>query len=113
MTASTYTHITLQERPTGDITPTTFRVEKVPFNLKPKQNEVLVKALYLSIDPTQRTWINDSRNYMEPVKIGDVMRGTGLGVVLEAGPGSRLKVGDVVDGLLGLWRLFAWLHLCR
>ncbi|EKM58340.1 uncharacterized protein PHACADRAFT_252595 [Phanerochaete carnosa HHB-10118-sp] len=103
MAPSTYTRITLQERPTGDITPKTFRVEKVPFDLKPKQNEVLVKTLYLSLDPAQRTWINTSGGYMEPVKIGDVMRSGGLGVVVEAGPGSQLKVGDIVDGFLG-WR---------
>lgn len=101
MATATYTHITLQERPKGNITPTTFRIEKVPSDLKPKQNEILVKSLYLSIDPTQRTWINDARGYMEPVKIGDVMRGSGLGVVIEAGPGSGLKVGDVVYGMLG------------
>ena len=72
----------------------------------PRAGEVLVKTLYLSLDPTQRTWINDSRNYMEPVKIGDVMRGSGLGVVVEAGPGTRLQAGDLVDGMLcTLWRV--------
>lgn len=103
MAPATYTRIIFQERPTGDLTPHTFRVEKVPFDLKPGENEVLVKTLYLSLDPTQRMWLNPGRNYMEPVKVGDVMRGTGLGVVVEAGPGSRLKVGDIVDGMLG-WR---------
>ena len=58
-------------------------------------------CLVASLDPTMRTWLNDSRNYMEPVKIGDVMRGSGIGVVVEAGPGSRFKIGVTVNGLIG------------
>ena len=96
-----YTQIVLAERPEGDITPRTFRKEVVPCDLKPGEKQILVKTIYLSLDPTQRTWIKDARNYMEPVKIGEVMRGSGIGVVLEAGPGSRFKAGDMVDGLIG------------
>ncbi|GJE88685.1 NADP-dependent oxidoreductase [Phanerochaete sordida] len=103
MPPATYTRIIFQERPTGELTPRTFRVERVPFDLRPAAEEVLVKTLYLSLDPTQRMWLNPGRNYMEPVQVGDVMRGTGLGVVVDAGPGSRHKVGDIVDGMLG-WR---------
>jgi NADPH-dependent curcumin reductase CurA len=101
MAPSQYTRIVLAERPKGNITPQTFRKEVVPFNLKPQAKQIIVKTLYLSMDPTQRMWLNDSRNYMDPVKVGDIMRGSGLGVVLEAGPGSRFKAGNIVDGLIG------------
>ena len=101
MAPSTYTRVVLVERPKGDLTPQTFRTEAVPFDLTPQAKQVLVKTIYLSLDPTMRMWLNDSRNYMEPVKIGDVMRGSGIGVVTEAGPGSRFKAGDIVDGLIG------------
>lgn len=103
MAPSTYTQVVLVERPKGDITPQTFRTEVLPFDLKPQEKQVLVKTIYLSLDPTMRMWLNNSRNYMEPVKIGDVMRGSGIGVVVEAGSGSRFKVGDVVNGLIGSW----------
>ena len=45
-----------------------------------KDGEVLVRTIYLSIDPTNRTWMNDSEGYLPPVGLGDVMRGLTLGV---------------------------------
>jgi hypothetical protein len=48
-----------------------------------------------------RGWINDARSYLEPVKIGDAMRASGLGTVIAAGPGSKLRVGDIVSGTVG------------
>ena len=38
---------------------------------------------------------------MPPVQIGEVMRSGGMGTIIEAGEGSKLKVGDVVWGMLG------------
>lgn len=38
---------------------------------------------------------------MPPVKLGETMRSAALGVVVEVGPGSNLKVGDAVSGTLG------------
>ena len=111
MAPSQYTRIVLQERPKGDITPKTFRTEVVPFDLKPQEKQVLVKILYLSVDPTQRMWLNDARNYMEPVKIGDVMRSNGMGIVVEAGPGSRFKEGDIIEGLTGHYHVSA-MYIC-
>lgn len=112
MAPKTYTRIALAERPKGEIDAKTFRKEVVPLDLKPQAKQVLVKTLYLSLDPTMRTWINDARGYMEPVKIGDVMRGGGLGVVVEAGPDSRFKPGDIVDGLLGYYICITILAVC-
>lgn len=97
-----YTRIVLAQRPAaGPIDANTFRKETVPFDLAPKEKEILVKTTYLSLDPTQRTWINDARGYMKPVQIGEVMRSSGIGIVLQAGKDSRYRVGDTVFGLLG------------
>lgn len=102
MTPSTYTQIVLAERPgSGPITDKTFRKEIIRFDLKPGPKQVLFKTIYLSLDPTQRTWINDSRGYLKPVQINEVMRSGGLGVVIEAGEDSSFKVGDSVYGTLG------------
>lgn len=64
---------------------------------EPGEGEVLVRNIYLSIDPTHRIWMSDVDQYMEPVAIGDVMRGGTLGVV-EASRAKGLAVGDIVTG---------------
>lgn len=62
--------------------------------------QALVHNLYLSLDPTMRTWMNDAPGYMPPVRIGAVMRGATVGRVEESQhPG--LPVGALVTGLLG------------
>ena len=71
-----------------------------------KESEVLVRTVYLSLDPTNRTWMNDSEGYLPPVALGEVMRGLTLGVV-EATRSSRFRVGDVVSPLSGGWADYA------
>jgi NADPH-dependent curcumin reductase len=68
---------------------------------EPKEGELLVKLLYISLDPAMRMWINDARSYMPPVGIGELMRALGLGVV-SASRNPRFAVGDHVSGLLGM-----------
>ena len=96
-----YTRILLTERPETNITPTTFRKETVAFDLKPGPGEVLVRVNWLSLDPAMRCWITDAASYIEPVRIGAVMRSIGLGTVVEAGEGCELCPGDIVTGWLG------------
>jgi NADPH-dependent curcumin reductase CurA len=67
--------------------------------------EILVRTLYLSLDPTNRIWMSDMDQYMPPVQLGDVMRGGTLGVV-EQSNNPDYKVGDVVNGLSG-WQEYA------
>lgn len=71
-----------------------------------KAGEALVRTLYLSLDPTNRTWMNDSEGYLPPVGLGDVMRGLTLGVVEES-RGGRYKAGDLVMPLSGGWADYA------
>ncbi|WP_374275180.1 NADP-dependent oxidoreductase [Brevundimonas sp.] len=70
------------------------------------ENEVLVRTVYLSLDPTNRTWMNDAEGYLPPVGLGEVMRGLTLGVVEES-RSDRFKVGDVVTPLSGGWADYA------
>ena len=67
---------------------------------EPGEGEVLVKVLYLSLDPAMRGWMNDARSYIPPVGIGEVMRALGAGEVI-ASRHPDLAVGDHVTGLLG------------
>lgn len=74
-----------------------------------KDAEILVRTLYLSLDPTNRTWMNDSEGYLPPVGLGEVMRGLTLGVV-EQSKSERFKEGDIVTPLSGGWADYAVVH---
>jgi len=74
-----------------------------------KDAEVLVRTIYLSLDPTNRTWMNDSQGYLPPVGLGEVMRGLTLGVV-EQSKSERFKAGDIVIPLSGGWADYAVVH---
>jgi NADPH-dependent curcumin reductase CurA len=68
---------------------------------EPGEGHVLVKIHYLSLDPAMRGWMNDSRSYIAPVGIGDVMRALAAGEVI-ASNHPEIAVGDHVTGLLGV-----------
>jgi NADPH-dependent curcumin reductase len=68
---------------------------------EPGPDEVLVRVLYISLDPAMRGWMNDTRSYIPPVGIGEVMRALGLGRV-EGSHHPDFAVGDHVVGLLGV-----------
>jgi len=68
--------------------------------------EVLIRTVYLSVDPTNRTWMNDTEGYLPPVQLGSVMRGLTLGVV-ERSKSDRFAVGDVVTTAAGGWADYA------
>ena len=63
--------------------------------------EIVVKALYLSLDPAMRGWMNEGKSYIRPVAIGEVMRAGGVGVVL-ASKSDKFAVGDHVSGGIGV-----------
>ncbi|HWE32663.1 MAG TPA: NADP-dependent oxidoreductase [Solirubrobacteraceae bacterium] len=69
----------------------------------PGDGEVVVRVLYLSLDPAMRGWISDRPSYIPPVGIGEVMRALGVGEVV-ASNDSKLSVGDHVSGVLGVQR---------
>jgi NADPH-dependent curcumin reductase CurA len=63
--------------------------------------EIVVKTLYLSLDPAMRGWMNEGKSYIPPVAIGEVMRAGGVGVVV-ASRSARFAVGDHVSGGIGV-----------
>jgi NADPH-dependent curcumin reductase CurA len=65
-----------------------------------RNGEVLIKVLYISLDPGMRGWINDRKSYVPPVAVGDVMRALGLGRVI-ASKNPKFAVGDYVSGMPG------------
>lgn len=91
----------LQHRPVGDIKAGDLKLVEEPIR-DLTDGEVLVRTLYLSLDPTNRIWMSDQDQYMPPVQIGDTMRGGSLGIV-ERSRSDRFKQGDVVNTGLGGW----------
>jgi len=67
----------------------------------PGEGEIVVKVLYVSLDPAMRGWMNEGKSYIPPVGIGEVMRALVLGRVL-ASRNSMFAVGDYVYGPLGV-----------
>jgi NADPH-dependent curcumin reductase CurA len=68
---------------------------------EPADGEVVVKTLFLSLDPAMRGWMNEGKSYIPPVGIGEVMRAGGVGRVIASKDPSR-AVGDFVYGTLGI-----------
>jgi NADPH-dependent curcumin reductase CurA len=89
----------LSEFPRGALSAANFRWD-VSQVAEPSEGQVLVRNLYLSLDPTNRIWASGSVSYLPAMKLGAVMRGVALGVVM-ASRDTRLAVGDCVTGLLG------------
>lgn len=69
-----------------------------------EQGEVLVRTIYLSLDPSTRAWMGERATYLPPLALGDVMRGVALGVVEES-RNERFEPGDYVTGMLG-WQTY-------
>ncbi len=93
----------LMKRPVGDIAhgDLVYAAESVP---ELADNDVLVRTIYLSLDPTNRIWMSDQEQYMEPVALGAIMRGGYVGEVVQS-RNPRFSVGDRVGGLGG-WATF-------
>lgn len=72
---------------------------------EPRENEVLVRNIYLSVDPAMRGWISDVTSYMEPVPVGAVMRARAVGRV-EVSRHPDFRPGEIVMGMFG-WQDYA------
>ncbi len=94
----------LAARPVGLVKESDFEYREEPIPSL-KDGEVLVRTIYLSLDPTNRIWMSDMDQYMPPVEIGSVMRGGIIGVVEES-KNQNFKQGDLVSGMLG-WQDYA------
>ena len=62
----------LRRRPVGRIAPDDFELVRAPVPTA-GPGEAVVRNLYLSLDPTNRIWVEDVEQYMPPVQLGDVM----------------------------------------
>jgi NADPH-dependent curcumin reductase CurA len=98
-----YQRIVLASRPSGWVTEDNFRLEQAEIP-SPKENEVLVRNHFLSLDPYMRGRMNDAKSYAMPQKLDETMGGATVGEVVESRH-ADFKVGDMVRGMLG-WAEF-------
>lgn len=92
--------IRLAARPVGMPKQSDWKFVSEPLR-EPTDGEIVVKTLYLSLDPAMRGWMNEGKSYIRPVAIDEVMRAGGVGKVV-ASRSPKFVVGDYVHGTLGV-----------
>ena len=95
--------VVLASRPQGAVSEDNFRIEGAPLP-RCGDGEVLVRNLWLSLDPYMRGRMSDAKSYAKGVEPGETMVGQTVGEVLESN-NEKVKKGDKVLTQLG-WQLY-------
>jgi NADPH-dependent curcumin reductase CurA len=96
--------VRLKSRPSGIPRAEHFEIVEVPVPAL-SDGQVLVRNIYLSVDPAMRGWVSAVANYSEPVALGAVMRSLAVGRVEES-RNSGFHPGEYVTGMFG-WQDYA------
>lgn len=98
-TKNTNRQITLARRPKGSPVIEDFKMIESPIPT-PEKNQILLRSIYLSLDPYMRGRMNDAESYAAPLEIGDVMVG-GTVCRVEKSLNENFKEGDLVMAYIG------------
>ena len=93
--------VLLAARPTGAPRPADFRLVDVEVP-EPKPGEILVRNIYMSVDPYMRGRMNEKQTYAQAWQIGQPADGRAVGEVMKS-QNPRFPVGAIVASNLG-WR---------
>ena len=104
MSSPTNVKIVLKSRPTGMVEEENFEIISEPA-ATPGDNEMLVKTLWLSLDPDMRGRMSDRESYAKPLEIGEVITGGIVGEVVESN-NADYPVGTIVSAMHG-WQSYA------
>jgi NADPH-dependent curcumin reductase len=96
--------VLLKRRPTGAPTLADFEIAEGPVP-DPREGEVLLRGIYLSLDPYMRGRISAARSYAKPVEIGAVIEGRVVGQVVRSRD-PAFREGDFALGGYG-WQLYS------
>ena len=98
--------VIFKKRPVGFPDEHTWSLEAHPIP-ELQEGEILIQQHYISLDPAMRGWLNDSKSYIPPVAIGDVMRAGSIGKVIRSNNHPKFKVGDTLTGWGGVQQYVA------
>lgn len=103
---TSYTAINLIKRPSGGpITADLFAAIKKELPTI-SEGQFLVKQNHMSLDPAMFGWMSpDTNSYIPPVALGEVMRSSGIGEIVESNH-PEFKVGERVMGMMGWQEYF-------
>jgi NADPH-dependent curcumin reductase CurA len=96
--------IILASRPAGMPSVDNFKIVDAEMP-RPADGEVLLKTLYLSVDPYMRGRMNEGKSYVEPFELNEVITGGVVAEVVESRSGN-FQSGDIVVGYMG-WELYS------
>jgi NADPH-dependent curcumin reductase len=96
--------VRLQSRPSGIPEAEHFEIVETPAP-EISDGQVLVRNIYLSVEPAMRGWVSAVANYSEPVALGSVMRSYAVGRV-EQSRHPDFHPNDYVTGQFG-WQDYA------
>ena len=91
--------IRLASRPSGWVTPENFEMTQAAVD-DPTDGQVLVRNIFLSVDPYMRGRMNDVKSYVPPFRLGEVLQASVVGQVV-ASEFESIAEGDYVMGMLG------------
>jgi len=96
--------VRLVSRPAGIPQAENFAITTEPVPTIGK-GEILVRNIFLSVEPAMRGWVSNVANYSEPVAINGVMRSFATGQIVES-QHPDFQPGEYVTGLFG-WQDYA------
>ena len=96
--------VLLASRPSGEPTADNFRLAEAEVP-RPGPGQMLLRTIYLSLDPYMRGRMNAGRSYARPVEVGEVMEGRAVAEVVESNL-AGYQPGDVVFAPIG-WQEYA------
>jgi NADPH-dependent curcumin reductase CurA len=99
-----YRRIVLASRPVAGPTLDSFRMETAPIP-RPVAGQLLVRTLYLSLDPYMRGRMSSAASYSQPVAVGETMEGEAIAEVMQS-RSPEFRQGDTVRAMVG-WRSHA------
>ena len=93
--------VRLASRPIGMATRENWKIDTDSVTYPQNDNDILVQVSSISLDPAMRGWLNDTKSYIRPVGIGEVMRASGVGTIISS-KNPDFQVGDAVMGGFGV-----------
>ena len=94
----------LKSRPAGMVKESDFEYVEEPVP-ELRDGEFLIRNIYLAFEPAMRGWLNDVKSYVPPVQLGEVMRASAVGQVVES-KNADFRKGEFVSGMFG-WQQYA------